>query len=38
MGAEFWIGSNPNSKMKCLHTFDGEPSIKEYTIKDYINE
>jgi hypothetical protein len=38
MGAEFWIGSNPNSKMKCLYTFDGEPSIKEYTIKDYINE
>jgi hypothetical protein len=38
MGAEFWIGSNPNSKMKCLYAFDGEPSIKEYTIKDYINE
>lgn len=38
MGAEFWIGSNPNSKMKCLHTFSEEPSIKEYTIKDYINE
>lgn len=38
MGAEFWIGSNLNSKMKCIHTFNGEPGIKEYTIKDYINE
>jgi len=38
MGAEFWIGSNPNSKMKCIHTFDGEPPVKEYIIKDYINE
>jgi hypothetical protein len=37
-GAEFWIGSNPDAKMKCLHTFSGEPFIKEYTIKEYINE
>jgi hypothetical protein len=38
MGAEFWIGSNPNSKMKCIHAFDGEPGDKEFNIKDYINE
>jgi hypothetical protein len=38
MGAEFWIGSNSNSKMKCIYTFNEEPSVKEYTIKDYINE
>jgi hypothetical protein len=36
MGAEFWIGSNPNAKMKCIHKFNDEST--EYTIKDYINE
>jgi len=39
MGAEFWIGSNPNSKMKCIYNYDfhQEPFSKEFTIKDYIN-
>jgi hypothetical protein len=39
MGAEFWIGSNPNSKKKCLYTLvKGTEPNQEYTIKDYINE
>jgi len=39
MGAEFWIGSNPSSKMKCIYNYDfhQEPFSKEFTIKDYIN-
>jgi len=38
MGAEFWIGSNPNAKLKCIHTFVAEADIKEYTINEYIYE
>jgi hypothetical protein len=37
MGAEFWIGSNPESKMYCNYNFDGiEPYIRGYSINEYI--
>lgn len=40
MGAEFWIGSNPNAKMKCLYNYDfrQEPFIKQFDVNEYINE
>ena len=34
MGAEFWIGSNPSAKMKCIYKFDSEPYYKKYNINE----
>jgi len=36
-GAEFWIGSSHESKIKCLYEFNGtEPYNNEFLINDYI--